>query len=87
VLIGVDEDTVSSTVPTRLLAETEFYDSHKAEWLRIHRNEFVVAKGTELLGFFTNFRDAYYAGVEKYGMNTDFLVKRVVEQEPVFVVF
>ena len=78
---------MSLSPPIRLIIETAFYEAHKVEWLRSHRNQFVVAKGNDLLGFFANFHDAYYAGVEKYGINTDFLVKRVVEQEPVFVVF
>jgi hypothetical protein len=44
-------------------------------------------KGNTLLGFFSEFHEAYRVGVENYGMNTDFLVKRVVPQEPIFVVF
>jgi len=78
---------MSTTPPTRLSTETELYEAHKAEWLKAHRGEFVVVKGSDLLGFFTDFHDAYSAGVEKYGIDNDFLVKRVVPQEPVFVVF
>ncbi len=73
--------------PTRLRAELELYEAHKSEWLKIHRDKFVVVKGTDLLGFFIDFHDAYRAGVEKYGIDTDFLVKRVVPHEPVFVEF
>ncbi len=78
---------MGTAAPSRLTVETELYETHKAEWLQSHRDQFVVVKGTDLLGFFVEFHDAYYAGVEKYGINTDFLVKRVVPQEPVFVVF
>lgn len=78
---------MSTAPPTRLSAETELYEAHKREWLQSHRGKFVVIKDTALLGFFTDFHDAYSAGVAKYGMETDFLVKRVVPQEPVFVVF
>ena len=78
---------MSTAPPTRLAVETKLYETHKSEWLQSHRDEFVVVRGTDLLGFFPDFRDAYYAGVERYGINTDFLVKRVVPQEPVFVVF
>jgi hypothetical protein len=81
------EGNMGTAPPTRLSVETKLYETHKADWLQSHRDQFVVVKGTHLLGFFAEFRDAYYAGVEKYGMETDFLVKRVVEQEPVFVVF
>jgi hypothetical protein len=78
---------MSTAPPTRLTIETELYEVHKSEWLKTHRGEFVVVKGHELLGFFAEFHDAYGAGVEKYGVDEDFLVKRVVSQEPVFVVF
>jgi hypothetical protein len=72
--------------PTRLSLETEFYENHKAEWLQNHRDKFVVVKGREVLGFFTTFHEAYSAGVQKYGIETDFLVKQILPQEPVFEV-
>jgi hypothetical protein len=78
---------MATSPPTRLAVEIEFYERHKSEWLKKYRNQYVVAKGEELLGFFVEFRDAYFAGVEKYGSNTDFLVKPIVEQEPVTFVF
>jgi hypothetical protein len=78
---------VGAGLPARLVVETELYETHRAEWLECHRNQFVVVKGNDLLGFFIEFQDAYYAGVEKYGFNTDFLVKRVVQQEPISAVF
>jgi len=78
---------MSTAPPTRLTSELEFYEAHKSEWLKTNRDRFVVVKGGHLLGFFINFHEAYLAGVDKYGLNTDFLVKRVVPQEPVFLVF
>lgn len=76
-----------SKAPTRLRVETQFYESHKVEWLRTYPDKFVVVKNNELLGFFDTFYEAYSAGATKYGTGTDFLVKRVVEREPVFEVF
>lgn len=76
-----------ATASVRLSVELDLYDTHKAEWLNNHRGEFVVIKGKSPLGFFAEFQAAYRAGVEKYGMDADFLVKRVVAQEPVFSVF
>jgi len=78
---------MSTAPPTRLTAELEFYEAHKTEWLKSNRDRFVVVKNEDLLGFFVNFQEAYRAGVDKYGIDTDFLVKRVVPQEPVFLVF
>jgi hypothetical protein len=73
--------------PGRLNAELELYEAKKKEWLQDHRGEFVVIKGDELLGFFGDFHSAYFSGAEQYGVGADFLVKRLVLQEPVFVVF
>ncbi len=72
---------------TRLSAELEFYASHKAEWLQSHGGNYVVIKGSDTVGFFSSFEDAYRAGASKWGIDTDFLVKRIVEHEPVFVLF
>jgi len=76
-----------TTPSTRLSVETQIYETHKTEWLQSHRDKFVVIKNDEVLGFFSEFHEAYYSGVEKYGVDTDFLVKRVIPREPVFVVF
>jgi hypothetical protein len=81
------EENVDMTSPSRLRAELELYEAQKTEWLKTHRGEFVVIKSDELLGFFGDFHTAYSSGAEKYGIGADFLVKRLVMQEPVFVVF
>ncbi|HEY4677597.1 MAG TPA: hypothetical protein VIJ01_10565 [Candidatus Angelobacter sp.] len=78
---------MSTALPVRLSVEIQLYEAQKSEWLRTHRDQFVVIKDQSLLGFFDNFHQAYTAGVAEYGMNIDFLVKRVVPQEPVFLVF
>jgi hypothetical protein len=78
---------MSSAPPSRLRIETGFYESHKTEWLKAHRDQFVVVKGQEILGFFPSFYEAYTAGAAKYGTDVDFLVKRVLPEEPMFEVF
>lgn len=72
---------------TALAAELALYEANKSQWLQSHPGEFVVIHGNDNLGFFSEFHEAYSAGVHEFGMNTDFLVKKVVAQEPVFVVF
>jgi hypothetical protein len=47
----------------------------------------VVIKNKDVLGFYPNFQEAYTAGATKYGLDEDFLVKQIVEREPVFFVF
>lgn len=78
---------MGGTPSERLVVEAKLYEKHKSEWLRKYRDQYVVLKGENLLGFFADFHNAYCAGVQEYGIEADFLVKRVVSQEPVFVVF
>jgi hypothetical protein len=78
---------MTTAPPVRLGVETQLYEAQKSKWLQTHRDKFVVIKEQSLLGFFDNFHQAYTAGVAEYGMDIDFLVKRVVPQEPVFLVF
>lgn len=71
----------------RLAIELEYYAQHKAEWLVHEAGHYVVIKDSGLLGFYPNFEAAYRAGAAAYGIDTDFLVKQIVEHEPVFFVF
>ena len=72
---------------SRLSAELDFYALHKALWLKDHPGQFVVIRGNRVLDFYSNFEAAYQAGAYEWGLNTDFLVKQIIEHEPVFFVF
>ena len=72
---------------SRLAVELEYYSQHKAEWLAHKTGLYVVVKDSGLLGFYPNFQAAYRAGAAIYGLDTDFLVKQILEHEPVFFVF
>jgi len=72
---------------TRLAVELEYYARHKAEWLAHRTGHYVVIKDSTPLGFYPNFEVAYRAGAATYGLTTDFLVKQILEHEPVFFVF
>lgn len=72
---------------SRLAVELEYYAQHKAEWLAKKTGLYVVIKDSDLLGFYPNFEAAFRAGASTYGLNMDFLVKQVLEHEPVFFVF
>jgi hypothetical protein len=71
----------------RLVSELEFYDLQKSQWLPRHSGEYVVLKGGDVLGFYAAFSEAYAAGAARWGLGTDFLVKQVLEHEPMFSVF
>jgi len=72
---------------SRLAVELEYFAQHKAKWLAHKTGQYVVIKDSEPLGFFPSFGSAYRAGAAAYGPSTDFLVKQVLEHEPVFFVF
>jgi hypothetical protein len=78
---------MAATEQARLAAELQVYALHKNEWLKDYPGRYVVIKGDEVLNFYPTFEAAYSAGAGAWGINTDFLVKQIVEHEPVFFVF
>lgn len=70
-----------------LMHELDYYARHKGEWLRQKSGKYVVIKQGNVLGFFASFEKAYRAGATSYGIDTSFLVKQIVENEPVFFLF
>jgi hypothetical protein len=78
---------VASIEQMRLTAELEIYALHKNDWLKRYGGRYVAIKGDEILDFYPTFEAAYSAGAGAWGLNTDFLVKQIVEHEPVFFVF
>jgi len=70
-----------------LAEELSWYESHKTDWLKSHQGQFVLIGGKKAAGFFPNYESAFEAGLEAFGVGTDFLIKQVVEHEPVFVIY
>jgi hypothetical protein len=70
----------------RLAIELGYYAQHAPEWVAQRAGEYVVIKNSEVLGFYPDFEAAYRAGAGTYGTETDFLVKQILEYEPVFFV-
>jgi hypothetical protein len=64
-----------------LAAELTTYRDRLDELLR-HKGQYVVIKGQEIAGFFRNRRSAVEAATAAYGPGP-FLIKKVVETEPV----
>ena len=78
---------MSARQETRLARELEVYALNKNAWLKGHPGQYVAIKGDAVLDFYPTFEAAYSAGAGVWGINTDFLVKQIVEHEPVFFVF
>lgn len=70
-----------------LAEELSLYESKKSEWLRSHSGEFVLIGGRKPAGFYPTYERAFEVGLEKFGVQSEFLIKQVVEQEPVFVIY
>jgi hypothetical protein len=64
--------------------ERQFYEAHRADLLERHPGQYVLIKGSELIGAFPNAESAYAAGMERFGVS-EFLVKQVLDREPVVV--
>jgi hypothetical protein len=77
---------LSTDQQARLAVELEYYSRHKSEWLQHKTGQYVVIKENRPLGFYPNFELAYRAGAASFGLETDFLVKQILEHEPVFLV-
>jgi hypothetical protein len=59
--------------------ESAYFDAHRDEWLQHYRGQFALVYGEELLGTFTQFDEAFVAGVERIG-NRPFLIRQITDQ-------
>lgn len=63
-----------------LQKEIAFYNKNKKEYLKTHKDKFLLIKGEELFGAFDSQEEAYKVGVEKFGSEA-FLIKKVADEE------
>ena len=63
-----------------LAEEMAFFREHKDEWLQHYAGKFALVKGRELIDTFTTDKEAYEAGVKKFGRQP-FLIKQIMETE------
>ena len=67
--------------------ELTVFEQHRKEWSRSHPGEYVVIQDDVIAeGFFKNYADAFQAGLQKFGVRREFLVKQVWKTEPVYFV-
>jgi hypothetical protein len=66
-------------------AEHKVFQQHRDEWLRSHLGEYVVIQDDVVAeGFFSNYAEAFKAGLQRFGVRRGFLVKQVWTTEPVY---
>ena len=66
--------------------EQDFFEEHRAEWLRDHEGEVALVKGRKLVGFYSADVEAFEAGVACFGYQP-MLIKEVSEKDPVSLLF
>ena len=66
---------------SKLQKELDQFNQQKIDWLKIHGEQFVLVKGSTLIGTYTTLAEAYNAGVAKFGTDP-FLVKQLLKEEP-----
>lgn len=81
-IVNIEATDKKSVVGVELEREIEFFESKRKEWLKDHKDKFVLIKGKELIDVFSTFEDAYKEGVRRFG-NQPFLIKKVTEEEEV----
>ena len=69
-----------------LQRELRVFEQHKQEWLQSHPGAFVVISDTSVAGFYPDYESAFRAGLQKFGVQENFLVKQVWAEEPVYLI-
>jgi hypothetical protein len=67
-------------------AELELFERHRQEWSSSYPGKFVAIQGKNIAGFFSSYAEALRAGLQKFDVARDFLVKQVWTTEPVYFV-
>jgi hypothetical protein len=67
---------------TVLARELDYFERHKAEYLKTFPGLYVLIKDDQMHGPFPSAEVAHTAGINTFGM-TPFLVKQVLAHEPV----
>ena len=60
--------------------ELAYFTTHKADLLSKYRGQYALIHGEELLGTYTQFEEAFAAGVARLG-NESFLVQPIIEED------
>ena len=64
--------------------ERQYFESQRGDLLSRCRNQFVLIKGSKLIGVYPDAQTAYAEGLQRLGL-APFLVRQVLEDEPIAV--
>ncbi len=68
---------------TNLEKNMNYAKGHKEELLVEHLNKYILIKDQQVIDAFDKYNAAAEKGIELYGIDGDFLVYHVTDQEPV----
>jgi hypothetical protein len=66
--------------------ELGVFEEHRQEWSRSNPGRFVAIQGEDIAGFFATYADALRAGLKRFGVHHEFLIKQVWQIEPVYYI-
>lgn len=66
--------------------ELKVFEQHRQEWSRSHPGKFVAIRGDATEGFFASYADALRAGLKRFGIHGEFLIKQVWLAEPIYYI-
>jgi hypothetical protein len=72
--------------PKVLQTELGVFEQHKVEWVKSNPGDFVVIADTTVAGFYPEYESAFEAGLRKFGVKTQFLIKQVWAEQPVYLI-
>ena len=74
--------------PTDLFStELKVFEQHRKEWSHSHPGKYVAIQDDAIVeGFFSTYAEAFRAGLQKFGVGRNFLIKQVWMTEPVYFV-
>ena len=69
-----------------LAIESAVFNDHIDEWRKTNMSQFVLIKGSSMIGFYDSLESAFTDGLKQFGLN-DFFVKQIIPRETVNVSF
>jgi len=64
----------------KIVAEKEAFERLRPDLMRDHTGKFVLVKDGQVHGLFPSHRDAYAAGIERFGVGQVFLVEELADR-------
>ena len=64
--------------------EQAWFDQNRAYIAQQYQGQYVLVKDKKVQGAYPSYKDAFDAGVKKFGPQGGFLVKQALSQEPTY---